>query len=211
MRWIVSLESAPTPARGPLLQRLAAELGLVAAGPRDPEQGPVAGPLDSLLTRMLGLAKVPAGCNALWTSSCLLDVPDDPVWRQLYGELASELVERLVPEGAAGTRHLMVCLDVNCDEAFESLFDGSCLPGNGCPLVRRESSLEDIARCCHKVASWPVDGATPFEVHRVSLSCPRFAADNPVAMDTLAASVSRACLGAMQPSRDPPGPRDPQP
>ena len=206
VRWIVSLESPPTPARAPLLGALAAGLGLQAAEPHDPEQGASAGPLDSLLTRMRGLARLPAGAHAVWSSSCLLDVPEDPVWRQLYHELSGELVSRLVPGGAPGTRHLMVCLDVDPDEAFESLFGGGGagaggLQGNGCPLARRESGLEDIAKCTERVDGGAPPscgrGATPFQSQRVRLHCPRFVADNPVAMEALSAAAVRLCAAAM--------------
>lgn len=198
VRWIVSLESLPTPARGAVLASLGSGLGLQIAEPHDPEQGSAAGPLDSLLARMRGLARVPSGAHALWSSSCLLDVPQDPVWRQLYHELSRELVERLVPGGAQGSRHLMICLEVDSDEAFETLFDGCCLPGNGCPLARRESSLEDIAACRGRVAEWAEGAAvTPFAAQRVCLRCPRFVADNPVAMEALSAAAVRLCASAM--------------
>lgn len=203
VRWVVSLESVPTPARTALLAALAGRLGLHVAEDQAPsaEPGPAAGPLDSLLARMTGLARLPADAHAVWTSSCLLDVPAEPTWRRIYDDLAQELVERLVPGGVAGTRHLMLCLDVDPDEAFETLFDGGTLQGNGCPLVRRESCLDDVLRCCGLVSAAAradtVPRVTPFEARRVLLRCPRFAADNPAAMAALENVAVRACADAI--------------
>lgn len=204
VRWIVSLESPPTPARAALLAALSGALGLQDAEPGDAaDQDCAQGPLDSLLARMRGLARLPADAHAAWSTSCLLDVPEDAVWRRLYAELSAELVDRLVPGGAAGTRHLMLCLEVDSDEAFESLFAGCSLQGAGCPLARRESTLEDVARCCERVAAAGLDDeATPFAARRLVLRCPRFAADNPVSMQALEAEAVRLCGDAM---------REPQP
>lgn len=193
-RWIVSLESAPTPARAAILSALAGRLGLHAAETHDAEHcagaGAHAAALDCLLSRMRGLARLPAHASGLWATCTLLDVPDAPVWRGLYRELCAELVGRLVPGGAAGTRHLMVCLDVDRDEAFESLFGVAGAGG------QQHASLEDVERWCGRVAA-TCSPPTPFQSHVVRLACPRFAADNPVALEALASEAVRLVAGAM--------------
>lgn len=198
MRWVVSLESVPSPARAPILKSLASALGLVVAESSECPQSP----LEALLNRIAGLARLPAEADGLWLSSCILDTPAaDPAWRSLYADLSAELARRLLPPDAVrSTRHLMVLMDADCDEAFETLFGAE--PG-GAPSSRRRCR-EDLQRLGDRVASYqPGPGVqdSPLDCCSVRLSCPRFAADNPAALEVVAAQAVAECRRAMH--RDP--------
>lgn len=197
MRWVVSLESVPSPARAPILKSLASALGLAVAESSECPQSP----LEALLNRIAGLARLPADADALWLSSCTLDTPSDPIWKALYADLSAELARRLLPPDAVhNTRHLMVLMDADCDEAFETLFGSE--PGGG-PADRR-LCREDLQRLGDRVASYePGPGVqdSPLACCSVRLACPRFAADNPAALEAVAAQAVAECRRAMH--RDP--------
>lgn len=195
-RWIVSLESVPTPARPAVLKSLSAALGLRHAELLNVDHRGTActDALDALLARIMGLARLPPDVHGLWSSSCILGVPEHPVWRRLYHQLSEELVARVVPRGASGTRHLMACLHVDANEAFESMFDG----GSKLPCLDGRAGMEEIKRCCARISEEPMAPTpTPFQTNAVSISCPAFTADNPVALDNLTAAVVSACSSAM--------------
>lgn len=200
VRWIASLESVPTPARPVVLKSLSAALGLQHAELPDNQGGhrgtPCTRALDALLARTMGLARLPEDAHGAWSTSCIIGVPEHPVWRRLYRQLSQELVARVVPGGASGTRHLMVCMHVDANESFENMFDGE---GQGwmLPCLDARASIEEITRWCTRIADPQVEPPTPFVTTTVSIACPAYAADNPVALDNLATAVNRACSHAM--------------
>ena len=199
MRWVVSLESVPSPARAPILKSLASGLGLVVAETSECAQSP----LEALLNRIAGLARLPADTDALWLSSCILDTPSDPAWRALHADLSAELARRLLPARAVETtRHLMVLMDADCDEAFETLFDAE--PGH--VPSSRQRCREDLQRLGDSLASYqPGAGVdSPLPCSTVRLSCPRFAADNPAALEAVASRALAECRRAMHRDPDPP-------
>lgn len=198
MRWVVSLESVPSPARAPILRYLASSLGLVVA---ERSECPHWEPLQALLDRIAGLARLPSDADALWLSSCILDTPSDPTWSALYADLSAELARRLLPPSTMrDTKHLMVLMDTDCDEAFETLFDAE--PGG--PPSSRQRCLEELQALGDRVAAYqpgPGRQDSPLNCCSVRLSCPRFAADNPAALKVVASRVVAECRRVMH--RDP--------
>lgn len=188
MRWVVSLESVPSPARGPVLKSLASNLGLAIAETSETPQSP----LEALLNRITGLARLPPEVDALWLSSCLLDTPADPTWKQLYADLSAELAARLLPPRATEcTKHLMLLMDADCDEAFEAMFDADTGTGGACV---RQRCREDIERFGQRVARYePAPGDSPLDCVTARIACPRFAADNPATLQAVQAEAVAQC------------------
>jgi hypothetical protein len=187
-RWVVSLEGLAVPARAAILKSLQTRLGfaLLESDARSCH------PLHQLLHRVRSLARV-SRPGAVWSGSWLFDVPDEPAMRALHRDLSRELAARLLP-AAQTTRHILVVLDADPDEAFETLM-GADVPA--CQNAR-EVCLQDLREAKAKLARNAAEAdVSPFETRIVHVSCPAFAADNAVTLGAICDRVCAECLKEM--------------
>lgn len=197
-RWVVSVEGLSVPARAAVLKALQHRLGLMVAD-NDHQDRQDHHPFSWLLHRMRGLAKVPISADALWCGSWLMHVPrGSPALTELYKDVSHVLADRL-PEEASRTKHLMVWLDVDPNQAFETLFH------DGNPAAREVNlqCLRDARDTLLRAVRDAMDGNrealySPFEVQIVHIPYPPFAADNPVTLNAVLDLVEDECLKAMR-------------
>lgn len=190
-RWVISVESLSVPARACVLKSLKNRLDLTVAD-ADRTGGGSSASLGLLLHRLKGLARVPASTPAMWCGSWLMKAPRDPLLRDLHRDLARALADKLVPGGAKGTAHLMLCLRAPTDEAFESLLT--------CELAAaRDVSLQCLRDAARGMEDAPLGAEclSPFAVQIVRVDCPAFAADNPVSLNSLVDLCVTRCQGVM--------------
>lgn len=179
MRYVISVESLAVPARAAVLKSLQGRFGMACI----PDAERCTSPFALLLHRMRAMARVPDKTHILWCGPWLLATPRDPLMRRLHHDLALALARRLLHDGGAGTKHIMVCLKVSEDEAFETL-----LEGDGC----RDATLQSLREAQAAIEAPEPRSCSPFGSEIVRFDCPCFAADNPV---TLAKVVDLACAG----------------
>lgn len=177
-RWVVSVESLDVPARSAVLKSLHARLGLdvIVEGER-PQSAFVC-----LLHRMRALARLPWTRHVMFSGSWLLRVPSDPDLVRLYADLGDALVDAL---GVHRSRHLMVCMRVDVDEAFEAaLMDSPRSPPvwlHTLQQAQNELLRADRAAAC-----------TPFRAYTINVDCPPYAADTPATLEALVDRVHTA-------------------
>lgn len=186
MRWLVSVESLPVPARSAALKALLVALDLAVADSEQRSSHPFA----QLLHRVTALSKTSG--NALSRGSWILSCPRDPDLAALYTDMAGELTARLLTDPV---RHLLVVLEADADEAFEAAVLGE--------------SKSWTLRSCRDAGNTlsearPPVLTTPFPHHVLKFRCPPFVADNPVTLASFLDLITQACqqiVGA--PSTDP--------
>lgn len=191
-RCVVSVEALAVPGRAAILKSLHDRLGL----PLIEADAAPAHPFRKLLARMQALARLDDKASALWSGSCVLDVPRDEEWRSLYQDLGQELADRLLVDPQRIT-HLMLVLDADVDEAFEALFaseTSSSQPARETCLQHLRQGRELLCASAGAVA------ASPFVTRIVTLECPAFAADNHVALADL---CHRACQEYLKVAAEP--------
>jgi hypothetical protein len=192
MRWVLSVEGLPVPARSAVLKCLHNRLGLSLL---DGDRHGQVHPLRQLLARLQALAKLgdPAA-GAMWSGSWVLDAPSrDPVWAALHRDLAHSLARKLLPPGSAdATTHLMVFLDADADEAFETM-----LSPEACQNATREVSLQHLRDAKAKLDASNGADVSPFPHRIVRVPCPPFAGDNPSVLGALCTSAVTECLRVM--------------
>lgn len=186
MRWVVSVEGVDTPVRSAILKSLHTCFDLSTA---DTERS--AHPFARLLHRMVALSKTSG--NMASSGSWILTAPEDPSAGALYADVARHLVSRLHLED---TRHLMIVVDVDADEAFESMVLDD-------PVGTRAMTLRECADVQARLWGRHAD-ATPFPAKAVPVRCPPFLVDNPAdlarTLDLVHATCSEDLTAAPVPS-----------
>lgn len=177
-RWVVSVESLDVPARSAVLKSLHARLALDVIVDADRPQSAFVG----LLHRMRALTRLPFTRHVMFSGSWLLRVPTDPDLVKLYVDLGDALVDAL---GVHRSRHLMVCMRVDVDEAFEAaLMESPRSPPVW--LHTLEHAQNQLLRA-DRAAS-----CSPFRTYTITVDCPPYAADTATTLEALVDRVQRA-------------------
>lgn len=190
-RWVVSIESLDVPARAAVLKSLHANSGLDVIVDNDRVTDRIAMPFVLLLRRLKALARIPHTHHALFSGSWLLHAPTDPLVAQVYAAMGSTLVDAL---GISHSRHLMLCMRVSVDEAYEmALGTGAYLPHAATATAVDMQSLQGLAKAQDAMLTAERAAASsPLRTYAITLDCPPFAADTPVELEALHARVDRA-------------------
>lgn len=193
-RWVVSIESLDVPARAAVMKSLHSTLGLNVIVDNDRVTDRGAQPFVLLLRRLRALSRVPHTHHALFAGSWMLHAPTDPLVASLYAELGAALVDAL---GILHSRHLMVCMRVSIDEAYETaLGNGAYTHPSHAPdtavSLQGLVAQQDALLTAEKAAV-----SSPLRTYALSVECPPFAADTPVELDALNARVERAVASVL--------------
>ena len=169
-RWLVTVEGVDVPARAAVLSHIHATFGfnVIIDNDRCPSS------LMLLLHRLKALARLPASRHVLLSGAWGLRAPREAAMQDLHADLGAALVGALgIPDD---TRHLMISLRADADEAFEAALHH---------LGERDTTLQDVKRAAPPPPS-------PFGTHVVDLECPRYVADNPAELEALKSKVTAA-------------------
>ncbi len=192
-RWVVSIESLDVPARAAVLKSLHSAVGLNVIVDNDRVTDRIAMPFVLLLRRLKALSRVPHTHHALFAGSWMLHAPTDPLVADLYAELGAVLVDAL---GILHSRHLMICMRVSVDEAYETALGSGAYthhPGTHGPATPDMHSLQGLARAQDEILSaHKAAVCSPLRAYAITVDCPAFAADTPVELDALSSRVERA-------------------
>lgn len=194
-RWVVSIESLDVPARAAAVKSLHSSMGLNVIVDNDRVTDRAALPFVLLLRRLRALARVPHTHHALFTGSWLLHAPSDPLVAEVYDALGAALIDTL---GIVHSRHLMVCMRVSVDEAYETALGNGAYthppnaPGATAVSLQGLAAEQEALLSAEKAAM-----CSPFRTYALAVECPQFAADTPVEMDALNARIERAVASVL--------------